>query len=237
MNKHLILSMLPCIVLSFAASAQKYTPHEQWPFVYDDFQAAELAMPGGVTARMKAVNIGIPDGRIYFIENDTLKVSTEYARYAKIGEDNYVLANGRLMKVLAQSEHGAVLYDAEINREAMSRADVGYGVKSSVSSTERRDILEGSNGSALSLRMVQKPLSELKPLKNGGRPLELKEIKYLCIDGGYTVRAIKSEVRQVPWLDKKDLDAFWKEHKVKYSDNQSLAEVAEYIYSQQVSPK
>lgn len=229
--KRSLLTGLAIFAALFQSFAQKYAPHEQWPFIYEDFAPAELLTQNGDRILLDAANISVGDAKVYFFENDTLKVSTRVVVAAKIADDNYLYASGRLMKVLRRTEHGAVLFDKVINLEAMSRDDVGYGFKSSVSATEKRNIFEGSNGATISLRMVQQPLEVLKTRKNGGAELILKEYKYIWINGGYVVRAMKNEVRDLPWIDKKELDAFWKQNKVKYSNDDGLAALAEYLYS------
>ena len=214
---------------SLSAAAQEYTPHELWPFIYEDFAPAEVLLSNGERVILDAANINVADGKLYFVQNDTVKVTARMVTAASIQGDNYISAMGRLMKALRRTKHGAVLFDAEVDHEAMTRDDVGYGFKSSVSAVDKRNILEGANGATMSLRMEQQPLELLKMHKNGGEPLALKEVKYVFLYGGYTVRAIKSDVRNINGLDKKKLNAFWKENKVKYSDDDSLAALVEFI--------
>lgn len=222
------LLLLSC----FAAIAQKYTPRELWPFIYEDFTKGEFIMEDGTRVALNAANIAVTDGRLYFIERDTLKQSVKYASLARIAGDDYMLVQGRLMKILRRTEHGAVLFDTPVNHEAMTRSDVGYGMKSSVSATEKRAIIEGSNGATLSLRLVQQPLEHLKAQKNAGAELVLKPVKYVYLNGGNLMRALKSDVRQLGWIDKKALDAFWKQNKVKYTDDDSLAALVEFLATQ-----
>ena len=227
------LALLPGLLgFGISASAQKYAPHEQWPFVYEDFAAAEVLMLNGDRLLPAQANVSVTDAKFYYIENDTLYRSARPAAAMRIGEDDYILANSRLMKVLRRTAHGAVLLDTFVDREAMNRSDVGYGFKSSVSSTEKRNIFEGANGATLSLRMEQNPLGSTLPVKNGGEELITKQNKYIYVNGGYAVRAVKSDVAGTPWIDKKALNAFWKQTKVKYSDDDSLAAVAEYLWSE-----
>ncbi|MBO4596045.1 MAG: hypothetical protein J5632_05490 [Bacteroidales bacterium] len=230
-NSLLIAAML--LASCFVAGAQKYAPHEQWPFIYEDFAKGEFIMEDGTRVALDAANIAVTDGRLYFIERDTLKQSVKLASLARIAGDDYMLVHGRLMKILRRTEHGAVLFDTPVNHEAMTRSDVGYGMKSSVSATEKRAIIEGSNGATLSLRMVQQPLEYLKAQKNAGAELALKPVKYVYLNGGNLSRALKGDVKQFGWVDKKKLDAFWKQNKVKYTDDDSLAALVEFLASQE----
>lgn len=213
------------------AGAQRYTPHERWPFVNEDFASGELILYDGRRFVQNELNVSVVDGKLYFIERDSLKAVTGVVKLARIAGEEYILANNRLMKVLRRAEHGAVLLDNEVNREAMGRSDVGYGFKSSVSSTEKRSVLYGESGQSFSLRLEQRTPEGMKALKNAGEELILKEVKYVLVDGFGIVRAIKPDVRRVPGPDKKDLDAFWKERKVKYSDDDSLAALADFLYN------
>ena len=113
----------------------------------------------------------------------------------------------------------------------MSRVDVGYGFKSSTSSAESRNVMEGSNGKTLSLRMEQSPLGDGVPIKNGGEELLTKEMKYIYLNGGILTRAVKSDVRNLPWMDRKALNDFWKKNKVRYSDDDSLAALVDFVAS------
>ena len=232
MRNSIFTALLLALVMQLPASAQKYTPHEQWPFIYEDFARGEVIFLNGERIALESMNISVTDSKVYFYRNDSLLVSTRMAGAARIEGDDYIHVLGRMMKVLKRSEHGAVLLDTFVDREAMSRADVGYGFKSSVSSTETRQIFEGSNGATLSLRMNQPDAPAGAAVKGGGKELVTKDAKYIYINGGYAVRALKGEVADTPWLDRKALNAFWKQNKVRYSNDDSLAALAEYVWSE-----
>ena len=225
------LLLILALALPLSAFAQKYAPHEKWPFVFEDFSRAEVLFFGGERAILDSANISVTDASLYFFRNDSLLRSARPALAVRIEGDDYLLAQTRLMKVLKRTPNGAVLLDVSVDREAMSRSDVGYGFKSSVSSTESRNIMEGSNGKTLSLRMEQQPLGDGFPVKNGGEELLVKEMKYIYLNGGVLSRAVKSDVRSIPWVDKKALNTFWKKNKVSYSNDDSLAALVEFIHS------
>ena len=229
-SKSLALALL-LLTLPLALCA-KYVPRDRWPFVNRDFVPGEVLMQNGDRIILEKANVGVEDGKLYYIENDTLKVSNAFVRAARIGSDDFIHVDNRLMKILRKTEHGAVLFDATVDREVLSRKDVGYGFKSSVSSTETRDIWESGSGAVMSLRMVQRPLSELQMAVDQGEPLPLRETKYVYVNGKPAVRAVKPDVRAIPGLDKKRLDAFWKQNKVKYSDDDSLAALVEFLWAE-----
>ena len=214
------------------AYSQQYAPHEQWPFIYEDFVPAEVIIMGGDRVVLEAANIGAADGKLYFVENDSLKVTTRIIAAARLAGDDYVLAQAKLMRLLKRSEHGVVLLNTEVDREAMSRKDVGYGFKSSVSSVEKKDIFEGPNGSTLSLRLVQHPVELSKMRKNGGEELILTQMKYLSISGVLFERPLKSSLRKLPWVDSKRLNAFWSKRKVRYGDDDSLADLVDFLWEE-----
>ena len=232
MKNSIITAIIAFVAVPLACNAQKYVPRDQWPFIYEDFSRAEILLPGGERTVLESANVCVSDAKVYFVEKDTLKVSTRIVSAVRLNGDDFVLSKGRLMKVLRRTEHGFVLLDTEVNHEAMTRADVGYGFKSSVSATEKRSFFEGSNGSTLSLRMVQNPIQSLEARKNTGEELVLKQTKYVLVNGAYPIRAIKTDVRSAPGVDKKALDSFWKQNKVKYSDDDSLAALVEFLYGE-----
>lgn len=225
------LFIIVALLLPLSAFAQKYAPHEKWPFVYEDFSRAEALFLGGERDVLELANVSVTDAALYFFRNDTLYRSARPALAVRIEGEDYMLAQTRLMKVLKRTQAGAVLLDVAVDREAMSRADVGYGFKSSVSSTESRNIMEGTNGKTLSLRMEQGQLADGVPVKNGGEELLVKEMKYIYLNGGVLVRAVKSDVKRLPWVDGRALNIFWKAHKVKYSDDDALAELVDFLAS------
>lgn len=229
--KALALAML-MLALPLVTGAKQYVPRDKWPFINRDFAPGEVILHDGSRVILEQANISVADGRLYFIENDTLKVSTGFVKAARIGTEDYIYVDSRLMKILRKAEHGVVLYDASVDIEALSRKDVGYGFKSSVSSTETRNMFEMGSGSVLSLRLEQRPLSELQLAKDEGEELPLRETKYVYVYGKSAVRAVKSDVRAIPGLDKKRLNTFWKKNKVKYSDDDSLAALVDFLWAE-----
>ncbi len=222
------------LLLSFGAGAtaqSRYVPHEQWPFLNEDFAPGEVIAGDGSRLVLDKVNIGVGAGNLFYVENDTLKMAGLTPKAVRINGVDYINSQGELMKVLRRTDHGAVLLATRINREAMGRSDVGYGFKSSVSAVEKRDMYEGGNGATLSLRLNQ-PISQGGAVKNGGAELILVETKFLQFEGGFRVRAIKSDVKGIDGVDKNNLNAFWKAGKVKYSDDDSLAALVEFLYSE-----
>ena len=229
MKTKLILSCALFVLMQLPLAAQKYAPHEQWPFLNEDFAPGEILLINGERDVLDSLNIEVTGGRVCFYRDGDLLAAAKPVAAARIGGEDYLLAQGRLMKVLRRTARGAVLLDSWVDREAMSRSDVGYGFKSSVSSTEKRDIFEGGNGATLSLRTVQPPLGGAKPLKNGGEELIVKQTKYVFVKGLCLERAVKSDIKKLPWIDSGKLSSFWKQNKVKYTDDDSLAALVEFL--------
>lgn len=230
-SKVLALAVL-MLALPLAVSAKKHVPTDKWPFVNRDFAPGEAILHNGQRVIVEKANISVADGKLYFIDNDSLKVSSDFVIAARVGSDDYVYADSRLMKVLRKTEHGVVLYDACVDIEALNRSDVGYGFKSSVSSTEKRTMYEMGSGAVMSLRMEHRPIGDLELAKDQGEELPLRETKYVYVYGRAAVRAVKPEIREIPGLDKKHLNDFWKKNKVKYSDDDSLAALVEFLWAE-----
>lgn len=225
------------LALPLVSGAKQYVPRDRWPFINRDFAPGEAIMHSGERVILEKANVSVADGRLYYIENDTLKVSTGFVKAARIGNDDFIYADSRLMKVLRKTEHGAVIYDACVDYEVLSRKDVGYGFKSSVSSTESRNMYETGGGAVMSLRLEQHPLSELQMAQDQGEELPLRETKYVYVYGKPAVRAVKPDVSDIPGLDKKRLNQFWKQNKVKYSNDDSLAALVEFLWAENESGK
>lgn len=229
--KRLALAVL-LLALPLVAGAKQYVPRDRWPFINRDFAPGEVIMHSGERIVLEKANISVADGRLYYIENDTLKVSTGFVKAARIANDDYIYVDSRLMKILRKVEHGAVIYDASVDMEALSRKDVGYGFKSSVSATENRTMFEMGSGAVMSLRLEQHPLGELQLAVDQGEELPLRETKYVYVYGQPAVRAVKADVKAIPGLDKKRLNDFWKQNKVKYTDDDSLAALVEFLWAE-----
>ena len=136
-NSILFVAILLLAFQAPLAGQSRYVPHEKWPFLNEDFAPGEVIASDGSRLVMDKLNIGVNGGKLFYVENDTLKMAGLTPKAVRIAGVDFINSQGELMKVLRRTEHGAVLLATRVNREAMSRADVGYGFKSSVSAMEQ----------------------------------------------------------------------------------------------------
>ena len=87
--KRLALAVL-LLALPLVAGAKQYVPRDRWPFINRDFAPGEVIMHSGERIVLEKANISVADGRLYYIENDTLKVSTGFVKAARIANDDYI---------------------------------------------------------------------------------------------------------------------------------------------------
>ena len=112
--KSRILLFVATLLLAGKAYAQ-YEPTTTWPYLYQDFTAGEL-QPLNSAARQGMFNIHIPHGCLHFIDGEMIReLSAAEVFSAKIGNDFYLCAGGRLMRVLAQSGNVYVLENRDVD--------------------------------------------------------------------------------------------------------------------------
>jgi hypothetical protein len=140
----------------------------------------------------------------------------------KAGEDIFVNVAGKLYKVLAESKGGAAVQARYLDVEQMNKANIGYGVSSSVASTQNVAGLALDSNAGTN---INKALES----KEGGAEIPLAEKTYILFCRNRIVPALKREVMDVPGLDKNQAKAFFKEHKIKWSQPESLTEVADFL--------
>ncbi len=208
--------------------AQSYEPTRTWPYLYKDFQNGVIRMSGGELVQAAMVNISV-DGKVHYVDDkeqkvmaaDMLKVFT-----ARLGNEVYLNVGGKMMKLLAENESGAVVCETSVNFDELSKSDIGYGISSSTASTQKLSSLAGDSSSLVNL-----PLNTLMEGRENGEKLPLARKNYIRV-GLNVIPATKSEVTNSPLVDKAASKAFLKSNKVKWNDPTSLLSVADFLYGQ-----
>lgn len=227
--KNIVACMLITILSSAGCFAQKYEPTRTWPYLYKDFQNGAIRMSGGgdlVQAAM--VNISL-DGNIHYVNDndqkvmaaDMLKVFT-----ARIGSDVYLNVGGRMMKLIAENENGAVVCETTVNLDELSKSDIGYGISSSTASTQKLSSLAGDSSSLVNL-----PLSTLMEGREGGERVPVLRKNYIRV-GLTLIPASKKGVSESSYVDKNVAKAFFKANKIKWNDPSSLLSVVDFVAEQ-----
>lgn len=222
MRRNLVFAL--ALILSICkVSAQEHKPTTTWPYVYSDFQQGQLKKIGGAVVD-GFYNVHLAEGRLHFIEDGMIREAAPYEIFSvKIGPDFYAGVNGAVLKVLAQSDNGMVVQEVKADFAALNATGGAYGSSSNSISTQALSSLEGIGGTRTNMNHM-----ELKNSKDEGEILPVISKIYLLLPGNL-VFAAKKDVSEIEGIDKKALNVFIKENKIKWKDPQSLIVLLDYV--------
>lgn len=217
-----VLAGLLSVTCLVSVSAQSYEPTSTWPYLLPDFTDGILHKTVGADTEGK-FNIHLLEGRLHFIEGEFIREALPGDVFSvMIGNDIFVNAGGRMMKVLAKSENGFVGEDTLVDMQALNATGGAYGSSSNSMATTALSSVDGIGGKTNTNHM------ELKNTRDNGKILPLLKKKYLVYDGKI-VFAVRKDVEGLDGLDKKDFREFCKAHKIKWNNPESLLEVLDYV--------
>ena len=200
-----------------------FKPKDTWPFLYEDFTEGVVCSDSGDDILTGKINVSVLNQKLYYIKGESIMEADMVKVFSvKAGEDIFVNVAGKLYKVLAESTGGAAVQARYLDVEQMNKANIGYGVSSSVASTQNVAGLALDSNAGTN---INKALES----KEGGAEIPLAEKTYILFCRNRIVPALKREVMDVPGLDKNQAKAFFKEHKIKWSQPESLTEVADFL--------
>jgi hypothetical protein len=200
-----------------------FKPKDTWPFLYEDFTEGVVCSDSGDDILTGKINVSVLNQKLYYIKGENIMEADMVKVFSvKAGEDIFVNVAGKLYKVLAESKGGAAVQARYLDVEQMNKANIGYGVSSSVASTQNVAGLALDSNAGTN---INKALES----KEGGAEIPLAEKTYILFCRNRIVPALKREVMDVPGLDKNQAKAFFKEHKIKWSQPESLTEVADFL--------
>lgn len=223
--RRIAVTLCAAAALALSARAQGFEPREKWPYIYEDFQAGNI-FDGKQTLPYDQMNVCVTDGHLHYVKDGIIMESPMYnVQVVKVGSDVFVNAGGRLMRLIVETEHGAVVRSVMLDTEELSKSSIGYG-KSSVASTQNVSLmsLAGTNMNTKSLISVQDE-------KMSGVRLPLRKQYYIVV-GQIAIRAVKSEVVSYPGCDPDAVKAFLKAEKIRWTKPDDLARLAEFMYTQ-----
>lgn len=222
MRRTIIAILLLCLSLG-CMSAQNHKPTTTWPYLYADFQPGELKKNTGAPIE-GTYNIHIHLGTLHFIEDGMIReVLSSEIFSLRIGKDYYANVGGTIMKVMARSDNGFIAKETLIDMAALNATGGAYGSSSNSIATQALSSMEGIGGTRSNMNHM-----ELKNSKDEGQILPLKEKMFLVLPSA-VVYAAKKDVSAVYGVDKKALNSFLKENKVKWNDPDSLLVLLDYI--------
>ncbi len=221
------IAALTACLAGLDAAAQNFEPTTTWPYVYEDFMSGKLVMTTGKVVD-GTYNICLDDGKVHFIDGDLVRqASSVEVTSVQIGNDIYVNAFGKMMKVLQKSDKGVVAEDLSIDYAKLNETGGAYGSSSNSIATTALSSLEGIGGTRSNMNHM-----ELKNAKTDGKTLALNR-KYYLVFGGKCVYATKRDVQAMPGVDKAKLKSFLKSHRIKWKDPVSLLVLVDYLADNQ----
>ena len=221
--KRYIVTVLAFMLSITGLSAQDSEPTTTWPYIYPEFQSGELKTLKGAPVQ-GAFNIHVLESRLHFIEDGMIReMLPSEILSLRAGDDYYASVSGKMMRVLAKSDHGFVAEEVLVDVAKLNSTGGAYGSSSNSISTQALSSMEGIGGTRTNMNHM-----ELKNAKDEGSPLPLIVKKYLVFPG-YVVYAAKADISRLVGIDKDELGAFLKENKIKWKDEQSLIKVLDFV--------
>jgi hypothetical protein len=233
MHKTLLLGFFLILgsVFSHGQGVIKFDPTTTWPYLYEEFQPGTVLNNKGNRIDYDKLNVNVANGRMHFVKDGKImEADMMTVHVVRVGDDVYLNALGKLMKVLKETDNGAVLSFKEVDVEKMSRANIGYGT-SAVASTQNvaTMALESSTGSTLN-----RSLSDAASVMMNGDPLSLKESTYLIVDG-LLVPARKKDVASDQRFDGKKVENYLKNYKIKWNNVEHLSSLVEFLHTEKIN--
>ena len=221
--KRFIITICACALAAISAVAQTSNPTTTWPYIYPDFTEGEILSQDG-TSKKAVLNVHVLRATLHYIDGDLIKeLAPGQAFSARIGDDYYINASGKMMKILAQNNNGYVAEGVEVDIVKLNSTDAAYGSSSTTLGTMALSSLEGIGATNSSSNLNH---MELKASKDDGQTLPLIAKKYLFVDKK-CIYATKRDVGQV--VDADAWKAFLKSNKIKWNNPQSLLGVVDFI--------
>lgn len=223
--KQSLLSIL--LALLFGLSLNAFEPLTTWPYIYEDFIPGRIKTYQGKDIEYDKLNINVISGKAHYVDNGVImEADANSIALLVMGGDSYVCIGGRMVKVLRNASHGAVVLSRSVDVEAMNKADIGYG-KSSLASTQNVSI------SALSSEMdfsINKSIDEVDNAKESGDRLAMKDIIGICYKGVF-IPASRTDILGIPGIDKEKVKQYLKNEKIKFKNVDDLAKLLDYLYT------
>ncbi len=224
---HKLLIIGTLFLLCISGKAQRFTPRDTWPFLYENFSDGVIFSQNGNELLSAKFNVSVLNQKLYYLKGETIMEADMVRLYAakiKAGleEDIYVNVGAKMYRVLAESDGGAALQADILDVERYNKASIGYGVTSYTASTQNVSGLAMESAAGVNINQAQAS-------KEGGESLPILEKKYILYGQGRIVPALKREVMDVPGLDKDAAKEFFKQNKIKWNNGTSLTQVADFL--------
>ena len=214
----------------------RFEPTSTWPYLYGNFSKGTVLNNKGNTIDYDRLNVNVINGKMHFVKDGKIMEADMGTVYVvRVNEDVYLNCQGKLMKVEKESENGAVVTYREVDRDKMSRANIGYGT-SAVASTRNISIVEveANIGSSGAIPTLNRSLDEASKSIYDGDPLVLKQSTFLVIDV-YLVPAKKKDVTEDARFDSAKVEKFIKDHKITWNRHEDLSSLVEFLHTVRIN--
>ena len=213
--------------LTLSAQSGRYVPLTTWPYLYEEFRPGRLTTWQGAPVTYDSLNVNLVSGRAHYIQNGTImETDPNTVALLVIGEESFVRAEGRMVKVLRNTEHAAVVLSMTVDAEAMNRTSIGYGT-SAIASSQNVSLNAITGGMDYS---SHRSLDAMVRDRYNGEKLAVREVKGILFQGLF-VPATRTDVLKIPGIDKNAVKKFIKNEKIRFSDIGDLARLTEFLYS------
>ena len=210
------------LLLAAGLRAQPYTT--TWPYLYSDFQDGVIYLTGGQKIFHK-LNVHLQKGRLHYIDNGVVKEARAgEIFYVEIGPgpDKFMVVNGDIMRVEAESHDGFVADHITGDLEALMVGTGAYGMQANTEAIQSYSSLNLQQGVNTNHMLL---LQE----KNNGQEFDLKE-EYFIVTRNKVWRAVRSDIMKVlPTEDRAAFKTFVKQNKIKWKDPRSLIRLTDFL--------
>lgn len=194
-----------------------------WPYIYPEFKEGTLYMAGQEKLTSE-FNIHLKEGRLHFISQGRIKeVLNKDIVLVTIGNDTYMVVDGRVMKVVGSEKRGLVATLVLADFDKLFDAGGAYGASSSTSATRKLTSVE-IGGITQTNHML------LRENREYGTPLPIKQKHFLVTKGEVypaTRRGILSSFDD--GSKKKEFKQFLKGKDVNWSNPQSMLQLIDFF--------
>lgn len=217
--KRFVLFSLVCLLCGMARA--EYIPNTMWPYVYEDFTQGELVLKNGDKVRA-AFNVHLLEGELHYLKDDKiLFVATSRVKEVKIGDESYVPAEGKMMKVIAQDSTKYLLQCVLGDFEALVVGTGAYGASANTQAVRNLSSLEIGGKNIVNHAMLLQN-------KDAGKELPINTKRYIMI-GEKCIPATKKDIEKQLITNHDQWNMFLKENKIKWRKDADLIKVLNFL--------
>ena len=198
-------------------------PTTRWPYLFPEFREGVVEVAGGSPQSYK-LNIHLRHGQLHYLDSEGLirEASMGDILGVQVGAERFLQAQGEMMRVVAQSDHGCVVEEVLGDFAALAETGGAYGSSSQTSATRKLSSIEQD-------AQVNMNHMVLMQSKGDGQMLALLKSYYLVYPG-HAVKANRSVVESILPEDRlADWKAWMKTHKIKWNRPESLLTLLEFL--------